>query len=222
MRRAVALRCDVSGRPYHIDDFKKPLKDLGVIQQKQTASHDAPVLNKNKQVSSALDTNAERRMGNPAATDCTPTTSEQTRPAPAMHAASQLQTTCPETPASQANATSTPLNSASRCSLANELCKNEGLLGDLNTPRMESEWTSAKRRHDSDDGPQVDETQVKSEVQWKVVSGGKNRNAAQQRSSSLTRQWLRKLKVNNKDLPWTTRAQQVNVQGCQPGPAHRS
>ncbi|KAH8037466.1 hypothetical protein HPB51_010993 [Rhipicephalus microplus] len=33
MRRAVALHCDVSGRPYRIDDFKKPLKDLGVICQ---------------------------------------------------------------------------------------------------------------------------------------------------------------------------------------------
>ncbi|KAH8032369.1 hypothetical protein HPB51_024404 [Rhipicephalus microplus] len=33
MRRAVALHCDVSGRPYRIDDFRKPLKDLGVIQQ---------------------------------------------------------------------------------------------------------------------------------------------------------------------------------------------
>ncbi|XP_075741803.1 uncharacterized protein LOC142792856 [Rhipicephalus microplus] len=33
MRQAVALHCDVSGRPYRIDDFRKPLKDLGVIQQ---------------------------------------------------------------------------------------------------------------------------------------------------------------------------------------------
>ncbi|KAH8027378.1 hypothetical protein HPB51_004936 [Rhipicephalus microplus] len=176
MRRAVALHCDVSDRPYLIDDFRKPLEDLGVIQQvsgigayhmsqvwllnmteqakkalrdagvlkvkdrvclvmdptrqdikmklhwlafdvtkdairralyeygdvkeKQTTSADAPGLNKSKQVYSALDTNAERRMGNPAATDYTPTTSEQTRPPPAMHAASQLQTTRPETPVS--------------------------------------------------------------------------------------------------------------------------
>ncbi|KAH8038855.1 hypothetical protein HPB51_003448 [Rhipicephalus microplus] len=33
MRRAVALHCGVSGRPYRIDDFRKPLKDSGVIQQ---------------------------------------------------------------------------------------------------------------------------------------------------------------------------------------------
>ncbi|KAH8029031.1 hypothetical protein HPB51_022151 [Rhipicephalus microplus] len=33
MRRAVALHCDVSGRPYRIDDFRKPRKYLGVIQQ---------------------------------------------------------------------------------------------------------------------------------------------------------------------------------------------
>ncbi|KAH8035935.1 hypothetical protein HPB51_013135 [Rhipicephalus microplus] len=33
MRRAVALHCDVSGRPYRIDDFRKPRKDLGVIQE---------------------------------------------------------------------------------------------------------------------------------------------------------------------------------------------
>ncbi|KAL3209914.1 hypothetical protein MRX96_037556 [Rhipicephalus microplus] len=122
-------------------------------------------------------------MGSPA----TPTTSEQTRPAPAMHAASQLQATRPETPASQANAASTPLNSASQHSLANETHKNEDLPGDLDASKMELESASAKRRHDSDDGAQVDETQVKSEVQWKVVSGGKKRNAARQRTSSLKR-----------------------------------
>ncbi|KAH8023668.1 hypothetical protein HPB51_015164 [Rhipicephalus microplus] len=33
---------------------------------------------------------------------------------------------------------------------------------------MELESASAKRRRDLDDGAQVDETQVKSEVQWKV------------------------------------------------------
>ncbi|KAL3253433.1 hypothetical protein MRX96_054595 [Rhipicephalus microplus] len=108
-------------------------------------------------------------MENPAA----PTTSEQTRPAPAMHAASQLQATRPETPASQANAASTPLNSASQHYLANETHENEDLPGDLDTLRMGLESASAKRRHDSDDGAQVDETQVKSEVQWKVVSGGR-------------------------------------------------
>ncbi|XP_075535627.1 uncharacterized protein LOC142571280 [Dermacentor variabilis] len=32
-RRAVVLHCDVTGRPYRIDDFRKPLKDAGVIQQ---------------------------------------------------------------------------------------------------------------------------------------------------------------------------------------------
>ncbi|KAH8039369.1 hypothetical protein HPB51_005730 [Rhipicephalus microplus] len=168
MRRAVALHCEVSGRPYRIDDFRKPLKDLGVIQQvsgigayqmshvwllhmkteqakkaltdasvlkvkdrKQTTSDDTPVLNKSKQVSSALDTNAGRKMGGPVA----PTTSEQTRPAPAMHAASQLQATRPETTASQANADSTPLNSALQHSLANETHENEDLPGDLDTLR---------------------------------------------------------------------------------------
>ncbi|XP_049520622.1 uncharacterized protein LOC125944302 [Dermacentor silvarum] len=32
-RRAVVLHCDVTGRPYRIDDFRKPLKDAGIIQQ---------------------------------------------------------------------------------------------------------------------------------------------------------------------------------------------
>ncbi|KAL3216563.1 hypothetical protein MRX96_032893 [Rhipicephalus microplus] len=94
----------------------------------------------------------------------------------------------PETRASQANAASTPLNSASQQhSLANETHENEDLPGDLDTLSMELESASAKRRRDSDDGAQVDETQVMSEVQWKVVSGGKKRNAARQRSSSLKR-----------------------------------
>ncbi|KAL3201126.1 hypothetical protein MRX96_043084 [Rhipicephalus microplus] len=152
-------------------------------RRKQTTSDDTPVLGKSKQVSSAPDTNAERKMGSQAA----PTTSEETRPAPAMHAASQLQATRPETPASQANAASTPLNSASRHSLANKTHENEDLPSDLDNLNMELESASAKRRRDSDDGAQVDETQVKSEVQWKVVSGGKKRNAARQRSSSLKR-----------------------------------
>ncbi|KAH8033837.1 hypothetical protein HPB51_016609 [Rhipicephalus microplus] len=151
--------------------------------QKQTTLEDALVLNKSKQVSSAPDANAGRKMGNPAV----PTTSEQTRSAPAMHAASQLQATRPETPASQANAASTPLKSASQCSLANETHHNEDLPVDLDTLRMELESASEKHRRDSDDGAQVDETQVKSEVQWKVVSGGKKRNAARQRSLSLKR-----------------------------------
>ncbi|KAL3190323.1 hypothetical protein MRX96_019852 [Rhipicephalus microplus] len=137
------------------------------------------------QVSSALDANAERRMGNPAANNCMPTTSEQTRPALAMHAASQLQTTRLETPASQASGTSTPLNSSSQYSLGNKTHESKGLLGDLHTPRMELELAPAKRRRDSDKGAEVDETQVKSEVQWKAVSGDKKRNAARHRSSSL-------------------------------------
>ncbi|KAL3183878.1 hypothetical protein MRX96_033393 [Rhipicephalus microplus] len=120
-------------------------------------------------------------MGSQAA----PTTSEETRPAPAMHAASQLQATRPETPASQANAASTPLNSASQHSLANKTHENENLPSDLDTLNMELESASEKRCRDSGDGAQVDETQVKSEVQWKVVSGGKKQNAARQRSSSL-------------------------------------
>ncbi|KAL3242005.1 hypothetical protein MRX96_021540 [Rhipicephalus microplus] len=89
--------------------------------------------------------------------------------------------------ASQANATSTPLNSSSQHSLVDEAHENEDLPGDLDTPRIKLESASAKRRRDSDDGAQVDETQVKSEVQCKVVSGGKKRNAARQRSSSLKR-----------------------------------
>lgn len=32
-RRAVVLHCDVTGSPYRIDDFRKPLKDAGIIQQ---------------------------------------------------------------------------------------------------------------------------------------------------------------------------------------------
>ncbi|KAH8023989.1 hypothetical protein HPB51_020722 [Rhipicephalus microplus] len=97
-----------------------------------------------------------------------------------MHAASQLRATRSETPASQDNSTSTPLNPASQYSLANETQKSEDLLVDLDTPRMKLELASAKRRRDSDDGAQVDKTQVKSEVQWKVVSRGKKRNAARQ------------------------------------------
>ncbi|KAH7994222.1 hypothetical protein HPB51_026448 [Rhipicephalus microplus] len=91
-----------------IDEEESEQASLPATSQKQTTSNDAPVQNESKQVYSALDMNAGRKMGNPAA----PTTNEQTRPAPAMHAASQLQATCAETPASQANATSTPLNSA--------------------------------------------------------------------------------------------------------------
>ncbi|KAH6940261.1 hypothetical protein HPB50_026457 [Hyalomma asiaticum] len=33
LRRAVVLHCDISGRPYGINDFRMPLKELGVIQQ---------------------------------------------------------------------------------------------------------------------------------------------------------------------------------------------
>ncbi|KAL3210500.1 hypothetical protein MRX96_008740 [Rhipicephalus microplus] len=104
-----------------------------------------------------------------------------------MHATSQLQATLPETPASQTNAASTPLHSASQHSLANETHENEDLPNYPDTLSMESESASAKRRGDLDDGAQVDETQVKSEVQWKVVSGGKKRKAARQRSLSLKR-----------------------------------
>ncbi|KAH8039590.1 hypothetical protein HPB51_007790 [Rhipicephalus microplus] len=174
-----------AGKTYFVLAVSKHRKYATRLQgpKKQTTSDDTPVLKKSKQVSSALDTNAGRKMGSQAA----PTTSEQTRPAPAMHAASQLQATRPETPASQANAASTPLNSASQHSLANETHENEDLPSDLDTLSMELESPSAKRRRDSYDGAQVDETQVKSEVQWKVVSGGKKRNAARQRSSSLKR-----------------------------------
>ncbi|KAH7932340.1 hypothetical protein HPB51_029352 [Rhipicephalus microplus] len=241
MRRAVSLHCDVSGRPYRIDDFRKPLKDLGVTQQdecnhsyaraagrrtetqqsellmdeeeseqaylpatpqKQTTSDDTPVLREKQASFFSHGHERRRKMGSQAA----PTTSEQTRPA-VMHAASQLQATRPGTPASQANAASTPLKSASQHSLTNETHENEDLPSDLDTLSMELESASAKRRRDSDDGAQVDETQVKSEVQWKVVSGGKKRNAARTVVVAQTRRWPLKLKVNNMDPPWTTRAQ---------------
>ncbi|KAL3257439.1 hypothetical protein MRX96_017060 [Rhipicephalus microplus] len=39
---------------------------------------------------------------------------------------------------------------------------------------MDSELASPRRRRDLEDSVQVDEAQVKSEVQWKVLSGGKN------------------------------------------------
>ncbi|KAH8024657.1 hypothetical protein HPB51_000269 [Rhipicephalus microplus] len=181
--RAAGRRPETQQSELLMDEEESEQASLPATPQKQTTSDDTPVLKKSKQVSSALDTNAERKMGSQAA----PTTSEQTRPAPAMHATSQLQATRPETPASQANAASTPLNSASQHSLANETHENEDLPSDLDTLSMELESASAKRRRDSDDGAQVDETQVKSEVQWKVVSGGKKRNAARQRSSSLKR-----------------------------------
>ncbi|XP_049522543.1 uncharacterized protein LOC125945033 [Dermacentor silvarum] len=32
MKRAVMLHCDISGRPYRIEDFRKPLQDAGVIK----------------------------------------------------------------------------------------------------------------------------------------------------------------------------------------------
>ncbi|KAH8039610.1 hypothetical protein HPB51_007810 [Rhipicephalus microplus] len=181
--RAAGRRPETQQSELLMDEEESEQACLPATPQKQTTLDDTPVLNKSKQVSSALDTNARRKMGNPAA----PTMSEQTCPAPAMHAASQLQATCPETPASQANATSTPLNSSSQHSLVDEAHENEDLPGDLDTPRIKLESASAKRRRDSDDGAQVDETQVKSEVQCKVVSGGKKRNAARQRSSSLKR-----------------------------------
>lgn len=33
LSRAVVLHCDISGRPYGINDFRMPLKELGIIQQ---------------------------------------------------------------------------------------------------------------------------------------------------------------------------------------------
>ncbi|KAH8020781.1 hypothetical protein HPB51_003480 [Rhipicephalus microplus] len=181
--QAAGRRPETQQSELFMDEEESEQASLPATPQKQTTSDDMPALNISKQVSSALDMNAGRKMGSPAA----PTTSEQTRPAPAMHAASQLQATRPETPASQANADSTPLNSASQHCLANETHENEDLPGDLDTLRMELESASAKRRRDSDDGAQVDETQVKSKVQWKMVSKGKKRNAARRRSSSLKR-----------------------------------
>ncbi|KAH6934741.1 hypothetical protein HPB50_000619 [Hyalomma asiaticum] len=32
MKRAVVLHCDILGRPYRIEDFRKPLQDAGVIK----------------------------------------------------------------------------------------------------------------------------------------------------------------------------------------------
>ncbi|KAH8032872.1 hypothetical protein HPB51_003255 [Rhipicephalus microplus] len=131
--RAAGRRPETQQSELLMDEEESEQASLPATSQKQTTSDDTPVLKKkNKQVSSALDMNAGRKMGNPAA----PTTSEQTRPAPAMHVASQLQAMRPETPASQANAASTPLNSASQHSLANETHENEDLPGDLDTLRM--------------------------------------------------------------------------------------
>ncbi|KAH8028676.1 hypothetical protein HPB51_018079 [Rhipicephalus microplus] len=72
-----------------MDEEESEQASLPATPQKQTTSDDTPMVNKSKQVSSVLDMNAGRKMGNPAA----PTTSDQTRLAPAMHAASQLQAT---------------------------------------------------------------------------------------------------------------------------------
>ncbi|XP_049267169.1 uncharacterized protein LOC125756425 [Rhipicephalus sanguineus] len=33
LRRTLVLHCDIAGRPYGINDFRKPLKELGIIQQ---------------------------------------------------------------------------------------------------------------------------------------------------------------------------------------------
>ncbi|KAH8009705.1 hypothetical protein HPB51_019016 [Rhipicephalus microplus] len=130
--RAAGRRPETQHSELLMDEEESEQASLPPTPQKQTTSDDTPVLNQSKQVSSALNTNAGRKMGSPAS----PTTSEQTRPAPAMHAASQLQATRPETPASQANAASTPLNSASRHSLTNETHENEDLSGDLDALSM--------------------------------------------------------------------------------------
>ncbi|KAH7963762.1 hypothetical protein HPB52_022726 [Rhipicephalus sanguineus] len=144
------------------------------------------LMNDSKELSTTPDTNAEQRKETAVATECTSTMTGQTRPAPAADAA-PLEAKRLEISASQLKPTVTSLKSASQHPLKIETEETQGLLGDLNTSSMDFEVASSKRRHDSDDGAQEDEAQVKSEVQWKLVSGGKKRNAARQWSSSLKR-----------------------------------
>uniref|UniRef100_A0A6B0V9T9 CCHC-type domain-containing protein n=1 Tax=Ixodes ricinus TaxID=34613 RepID=A0A6B0V9T9_IXORI len=40
MKRAVVLHCDIAGRPYRIEDFRQPLKDIGVIREVGTIGAD--------------------------------------------------------------------------------------------------------------------------------------------------------------------------------------
>ncbi|KAL1438336.1 hypothetical protein MTO96_048167 [Rhipicephalus appendiculatus] len=150
------------------------------------SSVDAAVENSSKELSTILDTNTEQRKENAASKDCTTTTSGQTHPAPVADATSQ-ETERLEILASQPEPALISTKSASQHPLGSETEETQGLLGDLNIPSMDLEVASSKRRRDSDDGAQEDETEVKSQVQWKVVSGGKKRNAARQRSSSLKR-----------------------------------
>ncbi|KAH7951785.1 hypothetical protein HPB52_012946 [Rhipicephalus sanguineus] len=55
--------------------------------QKLTSSDDAAVMNSSMELSTTLDTNTEQRKETAVATECTSTTSGQTRPAPAADAA---------------------------------------------------------------------------------------------------------------------------------------
>ncbi|KAH8019593.1 hypothetical protein HPB51_020292 [Rhipicephalus microplus] len=74
--RAAGRRSENEQSELLMDEEESEQASLPATPQKQMTSDDAPVLNKSKQLSSVLDTNAEREMGNLAATDCTPTTSE--------------------------------------------------------------------------------------------------------------------------------------------------
>ncbi|KAL1468893.1 hypothetical protein MTO96_041185 [Rhipicephalus appendiculatus] len=150
------------------------------------SSDDAVVVNSSKELSTTLDTNSERRKENAAAKDCATTTGGQKHPASVADATSR-ETERLEISASQPEPTLVSKNLASQHPLGTEIEETQGLLGDLNTPSMDLEVASSKRRRDSDDGAQEDETEVKSQVQCKVVSGGKKRNAARQWSSSLKR-----------------------------------
>ncbi|KAH7962767.1 hypothetical protein HPB52_017866 [Rhipicephalus sanguineus] len=168
-----------------MDEEESEQASVPATPQKLTSSDDAAVLNNSKELSITSDMNAEQRKETAVATEGT-TVNGQTRPAPAADAA-PLQANRLEISASPLKPTVTPLKSASHHPLRIETEETQSLLGDLNTSSMDLEVASSKRRHDSDDGAQEDEAQVKSEVQWKVVSGGKKRNAARQRSSSLKR-----------------------------------
>ncbi|KAH7947215.1 hypothetical protein HPB52_008284 [Rhipicephalus sanguineus] len=234
MRRAFALHCDVSGRPYRIDDFRNPSKtypsysndptrqevkmklywlafdvireairrafyeygeaterdectrsyaraagrqsetqqselimdeeeseqaSVPATPQKLTSSDDAAVLNNSKELSTTLDTNAEQRKETAVATAM----SGQTRPAPAADAA-PLEAKRLEISALHHKRTVTSVKSVSQHPLGIETEEMQGLFGNLNTSSMDLEVASSKRRHDSDDGAQEDEAQVKSEV----------------------------------------------------------
>ncbi|XP_049269925.1 uncharacterized protein LOC125757804 [Rhipicephalus sanguineus] len=184
--RAAGRQSETQQSELIMDEEESEQASVPATPQKLTSSDDAAVLNNSKELSTTSDMNAEQRKETAVATEGTSTVNGQTRPAPAADAA-PLEANRLEISASQLKPTVTSLKSASHHPLRIETEETQSLLGDLNTSSMDLEVASSKRRHDSDDGAQEDEAQVKSEVQWKVVSGGKKRNAARQRSSSLKR-----------------------------------